>query len=158
MMSFSCISRPSRSSERRIGRPTIEGYWWSGKFCGVGTMVSRLRGRAAELADGANGPVRQSQPSGNQFRRPGLELGSRQRGYVRSSGELAYQSEPPPYWAVERLEASGGESLEIANGGGLGGGRWRDECLAGPGGLTLSGVVRGWADFGLSFIRGKRRV
>lgn len=32
MMSFTMMP-PSRSSDRRIGRPTMEGYWWSGKFC-----------------------------------------------------------------------------------------------------------------------------
>ena len=32
MMSFSVISPGACSSVRNMGRPTIEGYWWSGKF------------------------------------------------------------------------------------------------------------------------------
>jgi hypothetical protein len=40
IMSFKTKSWPSRSSLRRMGRPTIEGYWCSGKFC----VLVRMRG------------------------------------------------------------------------------------------------------------------
>jgi hypothetical protein len=32
MMSFIMVASPF-SSDRRMGRPTIDGYWNSGKFC-----------------------------------------------------------------------------------------------------------------------------
>jgi len=33
MISLSTTPSGACSSVRRMGRPTMEGYWWSGKFC-----------------------------------------------------------------------------------------------------------------------------
>jgi len=40
IISLTTIS-PDRSSDRRMGRPTIDGYWYSGKFCGSACLISR---------------------------------------------------------------------------------------------------------------------
>lgn len=70
---ISLMTRPSFpfSSDRRIGRPTMEGNWNSGKFWRSGMLVGgiavRLEARQTESL-----LLLRIQPSGNRFLRQGL--------------------------------------------------------------------------------------
>jgi hypothetical protein len=112
---MSLMTRPSFpfSSDRRIGRPTIEGYWNSGKFY---TRKSQVHGLPGDL--GEEGAylcrVANLEESGSSIQNCGIEISKRHKARDKRQGYLL--EVPPCLQVVEGSDVSSPEEVVVDRG------------------------------------------